>query len=124
ELPGIGDIAYGVVRGLLPPPAYVPVAPPTSGDYVPRFPVVNIDPEQRAAAQGFDKKMLQLMVGRSGLSMAPIMAAQALFRSNAAATISGLPDIPGVAPFIRKPYVGPNDYLLAIAEGDLRTEWA
>jgi hypothetical protein len=124
ELPSIGDIAYGVVRGLLPAPAYVPVAPPTSGDYVPRFPVIEIDPERLAAAQGFDKKMLQLMVGRSGLSMAPIMAAQALFRSNSAASIAGLPDIQGVAPFNGKPYVGPKDYLLAIAEGDLRTEWA
>jgi hypothetical protein len=56
--------------------------------------------------------------------MAPIMAANALFRSNAASTLSGLPDIPGVTSFAGKPYVGPDDYLLAIAEGDLRTEWA
>ena len=30
ELPGIGDIAYGVVRGILPAPSWVPVAPPTT----------------------------------------------------------------------------------------------
>lgn len=99
---GLGDIAYGVVRGILPAPAWVPVAPPTHGDKVPRFPVVDIDPVELAARVGFDEEALKIMVGRSGLSMAPGMAAQALFR-----------DI-----------IGPNDYLLAISEGDLRTEWA
>lgn len=99
---GLGDIAYGVVRGILPAPSWVPVAPPTSGDKVPRFPVVNIDPTALAAKLGYSEDMLKLMVGRSGLSMAPGMAAQALFRN----------------------IIGPKDYLLAIAEGDLRTEWA
>jgi hypothetical protein len=99
---GLGDIAYGIVRGILPAPAWVPVAPPTTGDKVPRFPVVDIDPVRLAERVGFDEEALKIMVGRSGLSMAPGMAAQALFR-----------DI-----------IGPNDYLLAISEGDLRTEWA
>lgn len=102
ELLGLGDIAYGVVRGMLPAPSWVPVAPPASGDKVPRFPQVQIDPLTLAQKLGFNEDMLKLMVGRSGLSMAPVMAANALFR-----------DI-----------IGPNDYLLAIAEGDLRTEWA
>lgn len=102
ELAGIGDVAYGVVRGILPAPPWVPVAPPATGDKVPRFPVVHLDPVQLAAELGFSEEMLQLMVGRSGLSMAPVMAAQAYFRG----------------------IIGPNDYLLAIAEGDLRTEWA
>lgn len=124
ELPGIGDIAYGIVRGILPAPAWVPVAPPTQGDKVPRFPVVDIDPVLLAAGLGFNEDMLRLLVGRSGLSMAPIMAANALFRSDAAATINALPGIPGVADFTGEEYVGPDDYLLAIAEGDLRTEWA
>jgi hypothetical protein len=102
EVVGIGDIAYGVVRGILPAPGYVPVAPPTSGTSVPRFPQINVDPEALAAKLGYDPQMLQLMVGRSGLSLAPGLAATALFR--------GL--------------INENDYLLAIAEGDLRTEWA
>jgi len=102
ELVGLGDVAYGVVRGILPAPSWVPVAPPTSGDKVPRFPQVDIDPLELAHKLGFNEDMLRLMVGRSGLSMAPTMAAQALFRG----------------------IIGPNDYLLAIAEGDLRTEWA
>jgi hypothetical protein len=99
---GLGDIAYAVVRGILPTPSYVPVAPPTSGDKVPRFPQVNVDPNALAALLGYDPQALEIMVGRSGLSMAPVMAAQALFRG----------------------IIGPNDFLMAIAEGDLRTEWA
>lgn len=102
EVVGLGDIGYGVVRGILPTPSWVPVAPPTTGDKVPRFPQVDIDPLELAHKLGYDEDMLRLIVGRSGLSMAPIMAANARFRE----------------------IIGPNDYLLAIAEGDLRTEWA
>ena len=102
EVVGLGDIGYGVVRGILPAPAWVPVAPPAHGDKVPRFPQVDIDPLELAHKLGFDEDMLKLIVGRSGLSMAPGLAAQAEFRG----------------------IIGPNDFLLAIAEGDLRTEWA
>jgi hypothetical protein len=102
ELPGIGDIAYGVVRGILPAPSWVPVAPPTTTTNVKRFPIVDIDPVQLAAALGYDENMLRLMVGRSGLSLAPGLAAQAFFRG----------------------IIADDDYHLAIAEGDLRTEWA
>jgi hypothetical protein len=102
ELIGLGDIAYAVVRGILPSPPYVPVPPPASGNKVPRYPEVPIDPVQLAAEIGYSPEMLQIMVGRSGLSLAPGLAANAFFR--------GL--------------IGPEDFLLAIAEGDLRTEWA
>ncbi len=101
ELIGLGDIAISVVRGILPAPSYVPVPVPAHGDNVPRYPQVNIDPEVLAAKIGFSPEALQIMVGRSGLSLAPVMAAQALFR--------GL--------------ITHNDYLIAIGEGDLRTEW-
>lgn len=102
EYIGIGDIAMAIVRGILPAPAYVPVAPPTHGDKVPRYPVVPVDPEALAAKLGYDAQMLEIMVGRSGLSLAPVMAANALFRN----------------------IIGPDDFLMAVAEGDLRTEWA
>ena len=102
ELVGLGDIAIGVVRSALPAPSYVPVPPPTTGLSVPRFPQVDIDPEQLAAALGFSPDMLHLMIARSGLSLAPGLAAQATFRK----------------------LINDNDFLLAIAEGDLRTEWA
>lgn len=102
ELIGLGDIATAIVRGAVPAPSWVPVAPPTTTDHVPRFPVTHIDPVKLAAALGFSEDMLRIMVARSGLSLAPILATQALFRG-------ALSD---------------NDWLLAIAEGDLRTEWA
>lgn len=102
EVLGIGDLAFAVVRGIVPAPSWVPVAPPTSGDRVPRFPVVDIDPIAEAAKLGYDEQAFRIMVGRSGLSLAPGLAANALFRD----------------------LIGPDDFLLAIAEGDLRTEWA
>ncbi len=102
ELLGLGDIAISVVRGILPAPSYVPVPVPAKGVKVPRYPQVPIDPEVLAAKIGFSAEALQVMVGRSGLSLAPVMAAQALFR--------GL--------------IAEDDFLIAIGEGDLRTEWA
>jgi hypothetical protein len=101
ELVGLGDVAMAVVRSILPSPPWMPVAPPAQGDKVKTFPRLDIDPVALAAKLGYDEEQLELMVGRSGLSMAPVMAANALFR-----------DI-----------IGPDDFLLAIAEGDLRTEW-
>ena len=99
---GLGDIAYAIVRGILPAPAYVPVPPPTTTTNVKRYPQVNVDPEQLAAEIGYSPEQLEIMVGRSGLSMAPGMAANAYFRG----------------------ILADDDYRLAIAEGDLRTEWA
>jgi hypothetical protein len=131
ELIGLGDIGIAVVRGILPAPSYVPVPVPQKGDYVPRYPLPidpstgrPFDPETLAAKIGYTPEALQVIVGRSGLSLAPVMAAQSLFRSNAAASINNLPAVPGVSTFTGQPYVGPNDYLIAIGEGDLRTEWA
>jgi hypothetical protein len=102
ELVGMGDIATAIVRGILPSPSWVPVPPPTGTTNVKRFPVVELNPVTLAGKLGFDEDMLQLMVGRAGLSMAPVMAAQARFRG----ILAG------------------DDYRLAIAEGDLRSEWA
>jgi len=120
---GLGDLAYAVVRGIVPSPDWVPVAPPTSGDYVKRFPQVNLEAKPYAAQLGFNEDHLKMMVGRSGLSMAPVMAANALFRTEGADRYSKLPAIKGVSPLNLPLFVGPNDFLLAIAEGDLRTEW-
>jgi hypothetical protein len=99
---GLGDIATAIVRGAVPAPSWVPVAPPTHTDNVPRFPVTNIDPITLAGKLGYSEDMLRIMTARSGLSLAPILATQALFRGK----------------------LTHNDWLLAIAEGDLRTEWA
>lgn len=99
---GIGDIATAIVRGAVPSPSWVPVPPPAATTNVPRFPVTNIDPVALAAKLGYSEDMLRIMVARSGLSMAPVMAAQANFRG----------------------ILADDDYLLAVAEGDLRAEWA
>lgn len=99
---GLGDIAAAIVRGAVPAPSWVPVAPPTSTTNVQRYPVVNIDPVALAKKLGFDEDMLRIMVARSGLSLAPGLAAQAFFRG----------------------IIADNDFHLAVAEGDLRTEWA
>lgn len=124
ERPGIGDIAYSVVRGYLPTNINLPVAPPSGSDYVPRFPQSKTLAEDLAAHIGFDKDMLQLMVARSGLSMAPVMAANALFRTDAKARIDALLPIDGHGTSWLQNTVGQQDYELAISEGDLRTEWA
>lgn len=102
ELPGIGDIAYAVVRGYLPTDIPLPVAPPSTSTNVARFPQSTTKAETLAAAIGYDKDILELMIARSGLSMAPGLSAQAYFRG----------------------ILADDDYHLAIAEGDLRTEWA
>jgi hypothetical protein len=101
EMPGIGDIAYAVVRGYLPTNIKLPVDPPTTSTHVKRFPQSNVLAEDYAAAIGYDQAVLELMIARSGLSMAPGLAAQAFFRG----------------------ILADDDYQLAIAEGDLRTEW-
>ena len=101
ELLGLGDLAYAVVRGIVPDQGILPVAPPTTTDNIKGFPVVNLDVIAEAARLGFSEDLLKIMIGRSGLSMAPGMAAQGFFRGVLSA----------------------NDYLLAIAQGDLRTEY-
>jgi hypothetical protein len=95
------DVAYAIVRGIMDDQGLLPVTPPATTETISRFPVSTIDALAEAEAMGFDKERLRILVGRSGLSMAPVMAANAFFR--------------GV--------IQQNDYYLAIAEGDLRNEW-
>lgn len=124
ERPGIGDIAYSVVRGYLPTNLDLPVAPPSGSDYVPRFPQSNKLAEDLAKEIGFNENMLELMVARSGLSMAPVMAAQANFRTHAKEALDNLGPTPNLGDMGMSKQVGDQDYRLAISEGDLRTEWA
>ena len=97
----VADLAYMVVRGLVPDAGLLPVAPPSSGDKIARYPVASLDTLKEAAAWGWDEDRFRALVGRSGLSMAPVMAAQAYYRD----------------------VIGLDDFYLAIAEGDLRNEW-
>lgn len=97
----VADLAYMVVRGLVDDAGLLPVAPPSSGDKVARYPVAALDTLKEAASWGWDEDRFRALVGRSGLSMAPVSAAQAYFRG----------------------IIGQDDFYLAIAEGDLRNEW-
>lgn len=101
EVIGLGDIATAIIRSALPTPSWVPVGPPTSGTTIPRYEQVQLDPVELAARLGFDEDMLRIVTARSGLSLAPVMAANAYFRE----------------------LITLADAHLAAAEGDLRTEW-
>lgn len=97
----VADLAYMVVRGLVNDAGLLPVPPPATVETIARYPVATLDTLKEAAAWGWDEDRFRALVGRSGLSMAPTLAAHAHFRGE----------------------IGLNDFYLAIAEGDLRNEW-
>lgn len=123
ELPGIGDIGYAVVRGVIKPTRLTPVPAPTKSTYVNAFPQLDIDPVELANALGYTEQMLELIVGRSGLAMAPVAAARALFLTEGRLAIEALSGFPNKSNFNLNPVMGADDYLTAIAKGDLRTEY-
>ena len=95
-------VALAVVRGLLPDPGILPVGPPTAVGKVPAFPQQNIPPFTEAAAGGIDEARLKVLAGIAGRPMGPEAAAAAVFRN----------------------ILERVDYDRAIAEGDVRNEWA
>jgi hypothetical protein len=101
KLPG-PDIAYMVVRGVLPDAGMLGMALPTQADNLNLPPQLALDPVAEAALTGWDKERLRAFVGRSGLAMAPGLAAQARFRK----------------------ILTQNDYELTIARGDLYPAFA
>lgn len=96
------DLAYMMVRGVVPDDGLLGMSLPTSADKLQLPPQYPIDPVQQAADTGWTKEQLGAMVARSGLAMAPVMAAQANFRG----------------------ILSDNDYLLTIARGDLFPAYA
>jgi len=96
------DIAYMVVRGVLPDDGMLGLALPTQADNLKLPPQLPLDPVAEAALTGWDKERLRAFVGRSGLAMAPGLAAQARFRG----------------------ILTQNDYELTIARGDLYPAYA
>jgi hypothetical protein len=96
------DIAYMVVRGILRDDGMLGLSLPTSADNLQLPPQLGLDPVAEAALTGWDKQRLQAFVGRSGLAMAPGLAAQARFRG----------------------ILTQNDYELTIARGDLYPAYA
>lgn len=96
------DIAYMVVRGVLPDDGMLGQTLPSSADNLNLPPQLALDPVAEAALTGWDKQRLRALIGRSGLAMAPVMAAQARFRG----------------------ILTQNDYELTIARGDLYPAYA
>lgn len=95
------DLALAIVRGLIPDPGILPVAPPTTAGKIPSFPVFDVDALKEALATGYDKERLSVLVGTMGRPMPVDQAARATFR-----------DI-----------IDRVDFDRAIAEGDIRNEW-
>jgi len=96
RIPG-PDLAYMVVRGVVPNDGTLPSPLPTTADRLQLPPQLKINTLAEAAKTGWDAERFGALVARSGLAMAPVMAAQANFRG----------------------ILTDNDYLLTIARGDL-----
>lgn len=95
-------IALAIVRGIMEDPGFLPVGPPTDVGNVPAFPTSSIKTLEEAAAAGWDKDRLFVQTAISGRPMGPEEAANGVFRG----------------------ILKPPDFARAIAEGDVRNEWA
>lgn len=95
-------IALAIVRGIIDDPGFLPVAPPTGAGTVPAFPTSSLDAIAEARAHGFDRDRLFVETAIAGRPMAPEAAAHAVFRG----------------------IIEDVDYRRAVAEGDVRNEWA
>ena len=98
----VADLAYMIVRGVLPDKGTLPSPLPTKPDQLKLPQQLSLDPVVEASLSGWDKTRLQAMVDRSGLAMGPVQAAQAYYR--------------GILTL--------NDYYLTIARGDLYPAFA
>jgi len=95
-------IALAIVRGIMADPGFLPVGPPTTEGKVAAFPTSPLDPLLEAAAAGIDKERLFVETAVAGRPPGPVEAAQATFRG----------------------IIEDVDFKRAIAEGDVRNEWA
>lgn len=95
-------VALAIVRGIIKDPGFLPVGPPTAEGKVKAFPVSALDALGEAAAFGFDRDRLFVQTAISGRPMGPEAAASAVFR--------------GILERV--------DFDRAVAEGDIRNEWA
>jgi len=95
-------IALAIVRGIMKDPGFLPVPPPSGVGKVPAFPTSPLDPTAEAASSGIDLQRLFVETAIAGRPMGPEAAASAVFRS----------------------ILDRVDFDRAIAEGDVRNEWA
>jgi len=124
ELLSAADLAYMVVRGVMDDQGMLGMTLPTQPDNLQLPPMSQIDAVKEAARSGWSKDRLSALVARSGLAMAPVMAAQANFRTNANATLANLPPIPGITPLPNTVILTDTDYEITIARGDLYPAYA
>ena len=101
RIPG-PDLAYMVVRGVVPDGGTLPSSLPTQADNLSLPPQLALDTLAEALKTGWDQERFAALVARSGLAMAPVMAANAYFRK----------------------IMTRNDYELTIARGDLFPAYA
>ena len=76
RIPG-PDLAYMVVRGVVPDGGTLPGSLPTTADNLQLPPQLKLDTILEASRTGWDAKRFAGLVARSGLAMAPGLAAQA-----------------------------------------------
>jgi SOS response regulatory protein OraA/RecX len=102
ELLDPGQLAAAIHRGLIPDPGLLKGEQPTGPRNVESYPVYPVRPLDEAAASGYDRDRLGVLVGLQGLPMGPHEAAQALFRG----------------------IITHGDYIAAFNESNSRNEWA
>jgi hypothetical protein len=95
-------IALAIVRGIMKDPGFLPVGPPAGVGKVPAFPVSPLDTLNEAASSGINAERLFVETAIAGRPMGPEAAAAAVFRA----------------------ILERVDFDRAIAEGDVRNEWA
>jgi hypothetical protein len=95
-------VALAIVRGIIADPGFLPVGPPSAVGRVPAFPTSPLSGLAEAKAHGWTPERLFVQTAISGRPMGPEAAASAVFR-----------DILERVDFDR-----------AVAEGDIRNEWA
>jgi hypothetical protein len=96
------QLAAAIHRGLIPDPGLLKGEQPSGPRTVESYPVYPIPPLDEAAAAGYTKDDLGVLVGLQGLPMGPHEAAQALFRG----------------------IITHGDYIAAFNESNSRNEWA
>lgn len=102
ELLSPGELAAAIHRGLVPNPNILLGEQPQPPFTVEAYPVQPIDPVAEAAASGFNKERLAVLVGLQGLPMGTHEAAEAYFRG----------------------IITHGDYIRAFNESNSRNEWA
>ena len=102
NLLSVADLAVMVQRGIVANDGLLPVGPPATAGKVPPMPMIDVDPVDEAAKQGWIKERLAGLARIIGLPASPDLAARMVFRG----------------------IIDRVDFDRAISEGNTRNEWA